>query len=334
MRILYQMTSKSKRHRGSRTHGGGSHKNRRGAGHRGGRGAAGRSKHEQHNHPPRGKKGFSRPESVQREIQEVNIREIDEDAALYAAEGSAINIDGTYWIDLRSIVEDGWEVDTVKLLGSGRVRQSLHLVADEYSETARKRVEDSGGRVVAVQEGEVQTGVAEEPGTRQETLRVVDQHMSTQWKRVRDGAVLEYSEIEELLDLGERGGLPELPYRIILRGFSNTKEVYPIDVPSLYLLRSYAEKHDLDSETIDSQLESFFEQTEMPEEFKKELHDSLPEEIAPSQLYEVLIDRGERVARAEARTYGIDDKEAITRAVRESQRRYLNLARSRLTVTA
>ena len=31
------MTSKKKRQRGSRTHGGGSHKNRRGAGHRGGR---------------------------------------------------------------------------------------------------------------------------------------------------------------------------------------------------------------------------------------------------------------------------------------------------------
>ena len=32
------MTSKKRRQRGSRTHGGGTHKNRRGAGHRGGRG--------------------------------------------------------------------------------------------------------------------------------------------------------------------------------------------------------------------------------------------------------------------------------------------------------
>ena len=36
------MTDKKRRQRGSRTHGGGSQKNRRGAGNRGGRGRAGR----------------------------------------------------------------------------------------------------------------------------------------------------------------------------------------------------------------------------------------------------------------------------------------------------
>ena len=62
------MTSKKRRQRGSRTHGGGTHKNRRGAGHRGGRGRAGRDKHEKALYPPRGKYGFKRPQKTQETV--------------------------------------------------------------------------------------------------------------------------------------------------------------------------------------------------------------------------------------------------------------------------
>lgn len=331
-RILDQMTSKSKRQRGSRTHGGGSHKNRRGAGHRGGRGAAGRAKHEFHNHPPLGKSGFSRPESIQQEIGKINIQKVDEDAALYAAEGIALKLDETYWIDLRSIVEDGWEVDVVRLLGNGQVRRSLHIVADDCSDTARERVENNGGNVVTLQDGESSTEMVETSEAGRETLQAVDQRMSIEWKRVREGAVLEFEEIEELLDLGQEGDLPELAYRIVLRGFTNAPEIYPIDVPALYLLKSYANKHNLESDPVDSYLDDFFEQAEIAEEFRVELRDSLPEEVAPSQLYEVLVDRGERVAHAESQAYGIEDAEEITQSVRESQRRYLGLVKNRVSV--
>ena len=71
------MTDKNRRQRGSRTHGGGTHKNRRGAGHRGGRGAAGRSKHEYHNYGPLGKHGFKRPEDSQTEVLEVKVQKLD-----------------------------------------------------------------------------------------------------------------------------------------------------------------------------------------------------------------------------------------------------------------
>src|SRR6056297_483632 len=107
------MTSKKRRQRGSRTHGGGTHKNRRGAGHRGGRGNAGRDKHEFHNHEPLGKSGFKRPQMLQEEIAEIDVRELDEDAALLAAEGVAEKTDGGYRIDVRDVVEDGHEVDAV-----------------------------------------------------------------------------------------------------------------------------------------------------------------------------------------------------------------------------
>jgi large subunit ribosomal protein L15 len=139
------MTDKKRRQRGSRTHGGGTHKNRRGAGHRGGRGRAGRSKHEFHNYEPLGKHGFTRPEDVQDEVLEVQVRELDEDAALLAADGVADHDDDGYHIDARDVVDDGHDVDVVKVLGTGQVRQQLHVVADAFTASARELIEEAGG---------------------------------------------------------------------------------------------------------------------------------------------------------------------------------------------
>jgi large subunit ribosomal protein L15 len=137
--------SKKRRQRGSRTHGGGSHKNRRGAGHRGGRGAAGRDKHEFHNYEPLGKHGFTRPESVQDEVLEISVQKLDEDIALYAADGVAEETDHGYRIDARDVVEDGYEADAVKVLGGGQVRNQLEIVADAFSASARALIEEEGG---------------------------------------------------------------------------------------------------------------------------------------------------------------------------------------------
>ncbi|WP_256393998.1 uL15m family ribosomal protein [Natronoarchaeum rubrum] len=139
------MTSKKRRQRGSRTHGGGSHKNRRGAGHRGGRGAAGRDKHEFHNYEPLGKHGFTRPESVQDEVLEIAVQKLDEDAAVYAADGLAEETDDGFRLDARDIVEDGHEADVVKVLGGGQVRNQLEVVADAFSASARALIEEADG---------------------------------------------------------------------------------------------------------------------------------------------------------------------------------------------
>jgi len=139
------MSNKKKRQRGSRTHGGGSHKNRRGAGHRGGRGAAGRDKHEHHNHPPLGKSGFKRPEKSQEEVETVDLRTLDEDAPLLAAQDLAEETDGGYQIDARNITDDGKETDVVKVLGNGRVNNELVVVADAFSDGAREKIEGAGG---------------------------------------------------------------------------------------------------------------------------------------------------------------------------------------------
>jgi large subunit ribosomal protein L15 len=148
------MTSKQRRQRGSRTHSGGSHKNRRGAGHRGGRGRAGRSKHEFHNYEPKGKHGFKRPHDIRETVAEIDVQKLDEDAALLAADGVAEAEGDGYRIDVRDVVEDGHEVDAVKVLGGGQVRNELDVLADDFSESARELLESAGGSAELTERGE------------------------------------------------------------------------------------------------------------------------------------------------------------------------------------
>ncbi len=150
------MTSKKRRQRGSRTHGGGTHKNRRGAGHRGGRGKAGRDKHEFHNYEQRKKHGFKRPQGARPTVAEIDVKTLDEDAILYAAEGDAEETDDGYAIDARDVVDDGHEVDVVKVLGTGQVRNTLEVTADAFSETATAKLEAAGGEAIVSERGQVE----------------------------------------------------------------------------------------------------------------------------------------------------------------------------------
>jgi len=148
------MGSKKRRQRGSRTHSGGSHKNRRGAGHRGGRGRAGRDKHEFHNYEPIGKHGFSRPDSLIDEVAEISVQKLDEDAALLAADGVAESDGDAYVIDARDVVDAGHDVDVVKVLGDGQVRNELVVTADAFSADAVALIEDAGGSAELTEAGQ------------------------------------------------------------------------------------------------------------------------------------------------------------------------------------
>jgi len=163
------MTDKKKRQRGSRTHGGGTHKNRRGAGHRGGRGAAGRDKHEFHNYEPLGKHGFTRPDSVQDEVREVTVQELDENAALYAAEGLAEEAGDGYRIDARDVADDGYDADVVKVLGDGQVRNELSIVADAFTASAVEKIESAGGSADLSERGEAAESEADEADDSEES---------------------------------------------------------------------------------------------------------------------------------------------------------------------
>lgn len=142
------MTDKKRRQRGSRTHGGGTHKNRRGAGNRGGRGRAGRKKHEQHNYEDVGKSGFKRPEKTDRDVAVVSVQELDEDIALLVDEGVAEETEYGYEVDARDVADDGWDADVVKVLGGGQLYEQLEVTADAFSDAAVELIEGEGGDAV------------------------------------------------------------------------------------------------------------------------------------------------------------------------------------------
>ena len=134
-----------KKFRGSRTCGGGTHKNRRGAGNRGGRGKAGGCKHHFVRAMIRGysygKNGFKRPAEVSTDVSIVNVGELDELAPYLVEEGLAEIHDSVYNINLENL---GIE----KVLGSGRVTKNLVVTPKEFSVSARNKIENASGRCI------------------------------------------------------------------------------------------------------------------------------------------------------------------------------------------
>ena len=120
--------SNLKKFRGSRTHGGGTHKNRRGAGSRGGRGNAGGCKHHFQREMMRGramgKHGFYKHNTEDVDI--VNVGELDSMAG-----------------------EDGRiDLGKMKVLGRGKLARPVSVSAASFSAVAREKIEEAGGEVV------------------------------------------------------------------------------------------------------------------------------------------------------------------------------------------
>lgn len=139
--------TKTRKFRGSRTCGGGTHKNRRGAGSRGGRGNAGVFKHHVVRTMKRGQRqgkyGFKRPPAVIENINTINVGNLDHISDHLVAEGLAEQKKNAIHIDLAAIGFD-------KLLGGGKVTKKLIVKADDFSERAKMKLEDAGGKLVTV----------------------------------------------------------------------------------------------------------------------------------------------------------------------------------------
>jgi large subunit ribosomal protein L15 len=108
--------------RGSRTCGGGTHKNRRGGGSRGGRGNAGGCKHH-----------FVRNYLAEQLV----------------SDGQAQKEGDVYHMNLA-------ELDIDKVLGGGMVSKSMVLTVPQCSEKARNKVEEAGGSVVEYVPSEIE----------------------------------------------------------------------------------------------------------------------------------------------------------------------------------
>jgi len=136
--------NKRSKYRGSRTCGGGTHKNRRGAGNRGGRGNSGGCKHHfVRVYLERGyvyrKQGFRSLKSPVDAV--IDVSEIDQMAQYLVKIGKAQESDG-------AIVINAEDLGIEKILGGGKVTQKLHVTAKAFSERAVSKIEAQGGQTV------------------------------------------------------------------------------------------------------------------------------------------------------------------------------------------
>lgn len=142
--------TKTKRFRGSMTHGRGK-KGGRGAGLRGGRGNAGLHKHKfmhmiKYMPDHFGAHGFKRPQSILKKDNVINVGDLEE------------RFPGKKDIDLG---KEGFD----KLLGGGKLNTKMKIKVDSASEKAIEKIKEKGGEVVLQkipQEKVAQKPVAEE----------------------------------------------------------------------------------------------------------------------------------------------------------------------------
>ena len=153
------------KYRGSRSHGGGSGKKRRGAGSRGGKGMAGTGKRAGHKKAgiklPElrigGQRGFRRRSRLV-PVRTVNVGFFTPHAiARLIKEGKVRSEGGVVVIDLKVLGYD-------KLLGTGTVSGKFKFTGAQCSAQAAEKVRAAGGEVVvqeAPQRGALKTGASE-----------------------------------------------------------------------------------------------------------------------------------------------------------------------------
>ncbi|HKM13443.1 MAG TPA: uL15 family ribosomal protein [Candidatus Methanomethylophilaceae archaeon] len=138
------MPSRTKKMRGSRTHGRGA-KAGRGAGLTGGRGMAGLSKTGKMRmikyFPDHfGRHGFKRPQSQVKANITINVSELQEALEEFVTKGFAKKEGDAYCVNLG-------QAGITKLLGNGNIDVPVNVTVAHSSEKARLKIEASGGSV-------------------------------------------------------------------------------------------------------------------------------------------------------------------------------------------
>ena len=144
--MVVRRRRKIKKYRGSRTVGRGCAKRGRGSGEKGGKGFSGGHKQKwsyviRYMPDYFGKHGSVRPAEVSAEVLAINVGDIDEHISELVEKGIAKSEENKFIVDVSKI-------GVGKVLGGGRVTHSIEVIAKGFSESAKKKLEKAGGKVV------------------------------------------------------------------------------------------------------------------------------------------------------------------------------------------
>ncbi|MFQ6064461.1 MAG: uL15m family ribosomal protein [Candidatus Bathyarchaeia archaeon] len=135
---------KTRKKRGSRTHGYGIVGQHRGGGQRGGRGKTGGKKHKwtytvKYTPERFGKHGFKPPK--RREVSAINVGELDQQISKLVTDKKAKKTKEGIKVNLNQLGYD-------KLLGGGQVTHPLVVQVDSHSESAAEKIDKAGGKIL------------------------------------------------------------------------------------------------------------------------------------------------------------------------------------------
>lgn len=144
--MVVRKRRKITKQRGSRTCGRGCAKRGRGSGEKGGKGASGRHKHLwswviRYEPDYFGKRGFVRHAPKRTPIG-INLDELEQLIPEWERAGSIEKDGDLYKVDLGKL---GY----TKLLGRGRITRRLEVKVESFSERAKRKVEEAGGRIIS-----------------------------------------------------------------------------------------------------------------------------------------------------------------------------------------
>lgn len=138
-------TKKSKKQRGTTTHGWGARKKHKGSGSKGGKGMAGTGKRAGHKktkitvmygHGYFGKQGITSKSTAKKKNPVINLRDIERNPGKFKVENG--------WLDLTGY----------KVLGDGELTKEIKIKALDISKSAREKVENAGGIISIVKRKE------------------------------------------------------------------------------------------------------------------------------------------------------------------------------------
>lgn len=163
---------KTRRLRGSRTHGYGNTQKHRGAGSHGGVGMAGSKKQKWSfvsKYMPGyfGVRGFKRPACIVEKVNSINLRDIDENLDRFVSNDIVKFENNKYIINLTDMGYD-------KLLGSGRVTHPMVVTVKKCSKSAAEKVNGAGGIVECTELEEVNPRLSVS-GLREQSSRIKEQ---------------------------------------------------------------------------------------------------------------------------------------------------------------
>jgi len=144
-KMTVRFKKRSRKYRGSRSHGWGKTKKHKKSGIRGGVGKAAPKSHHwlqviTGKRSPIGKRGFVRPPTTVRKLKTINVSHLEAMVPRLLKENKVTKEKNLYKIDLTQL---GYE----KLLGQGEVTLPLEITVEEASERAIEKIEQAGGKV-------------------------------------------------------------------------------------------------------------------------------------------------------------------------------------------